>query len=814
MPYPPCAPEPTFDGHLYLTADRSGVITYANGAASRWLRRAGAESSELIGVRLTDTLAPGCTVRARLGAAPVVGQPCGTCSQLTVRTTLDGYEVHGPLSLAAPADREDLAERLNAAPHVDDVVQVILNHPAWQALSVQVALFDGVGSALRVLRAGPTGPVLTQQVPVHAPHPLSAAFHGGSPASSAPAAWAGTGLLVRPDASSLVTLPLKVAGRPLGLIVLEYARPATPDRAWSLAALCSAALDRAAHADEASRGQLRYRTLLESTHAALWELDRDFAIQGESPNWEALTGQRFEEYAGRGYLDVLHPQDRARLEADIARGIQGTAPFELRGRMRRADGQYRHVAALALPVPEQRGHGHGWAGSIQDVTEEIWAAEWEGPAQHLLTLSVQGGPAWPTFRAVLAELVRVGGAAGGVLVEVRDRRSTLRPVARQGQVSAPMGELTRMAGQVGALAAAEQPTWRTNERPDAGARRDVLAVPLRHDGQLIALGLLYLPGGSLNATDLEHLRWLQAHLAPVMHSAQLRDALERSEAQARSIVSALDEGVILMDVQGRLMTANRAARELLDLPRDLPLHLQLTWDLDNERGERLTREQHPAAVALRSAHAVRRVILARTRSGGGRLWLSMNAIPLEDRSGVVVSFSDVTEAVTLRQQLTEQALQDDLTGLGNRRAFQRAVRDLCGARAAALLIDVDHFKAVNDTHGHHVGDDLLRALAARLRALAPAPAVVARLGGDEFGIVHPDLPAGAAARLAQAIVQGVARPVELGSVSAQVSASVGVATLECVPDGDLHRAADLAMYAVKRAGKAGWQAFEAPATTA
>lgn len=806
MSDPLCAPEPFDTGSLYLSLDQAGVVTAANAAAHRCLRLAG-PGSDAVGQALAPLVQPGCQLTAALDRMTGNVTGCARCEQrLHVCHTGEGLTIHGQPGEAYASPGEALASALNTAQQVSEVARVILTHPAWEALGVQLALFDPVGAELRLLRCGRHGPEVASIIAVSGPHPLAAAFRTGAAQVSDPAAWRTPEVDVNPAAREILSLPLRSAERTLGQLMLTMERPGQLARLLPLLPLCSAALDRAVRFDEVSRAQLRYRTLLEISHAALWELDRNFAIQGLSPNWEALTGQTYEEYVGRGHLNVIHPDDRARVDHEIERGMLSGLPFELRGRFRRVDGQYRHGVALALPVPEERGNGRGWAGSIQDVTEEVWAAEWAGPAQQLLTLSVQGGPAQPTFQAVLDELRRVSGATVAALL--RDARTgRARPLAAEDpaqQLQPLLEALTAEAVSAG-VRGQTRPVWLRDLFGDL-TLSGALLVPLRHEEQLVALAALDVPGGQLDATSLEHLRWLQGHLAPVVHSALLRDALERSEAQARSIVSAMEEGVLMIDAQGQFLAVNRAARDLLELPHVLPSVFGLDWGLETERGEAVPWEQHPVARALNSGRAVRQVLLSRRRREGERTWLSFNAIPLEDRSGVVLSCSDVTEAVTLRQKLTEQAFQDDLTGLGNRRAFQRAVRDLRGPRATALLIDVDHFKAVNDTYGHHAGDELLKELARRLQRASPPGALVARLGGDEFGVAHPDLGDAEITDTARRLVEVLGRPVQLSSAAVQVSASVGVAS-GAVPGGELHRAADLAMYAVKRSGKAGWRRY-------
>jgi len=144
-----------------------------------------------------------------------------------------------------------------------------------------------------------------------------------------------------------------------------------------------------------------------------------------------------------------------------------------------------------------------------------------------------------------------------------------------------------------------------------------------------------------------------------------------------------------------------------------------------------------------------------------------------------------------------QAHTDDLTGIGNRRALLAEVDDLARSRrgAALLLLDIDHFKEVNDRHGHQAGDDLLRRVARTTVAALPRDALLTRLGGDEFAALLPGRDELAAAHIARTVHEAVATEVEIGL-------SVGV---RAVPAGQLHvdrvlHEADLAMYTAKTGG--------------
>ena len=166
-------------------------------------------------------------------------------------------------------------------------------------------------------------------------------------------------------------------------------------------------------------------------------------------------------------------------------------------------------------------------------------------------------------------------------------------------------------------------------------------------------------------------------------------------------------------------------------------------------------------------------------------------------------------AALFEARISKQARRDSLTGLANRTAIRERLDQAFACPSgegtiALLVIDLDRFKYINDTHGHPIGDDMLRVVAHRLRALAGSEDLVGRLGGDEFAVVQHVAGYGdEAGVLALRICRELAAPYELGSIHASVGASVGVAfaARDASATSELLKAADMALYAAKGQGR-------------
>lgn len=209
-----------------------------------------------------------------------------------------------------------------------------------------------------------------------------------------------------------------------------------------------------------------------------------------------------------------------------------------------------------------------------------------------------------------------------------------------------------------------------------------------------------------------------------------------------------------------------------------------------------------------------------TRPDGATLHAMEHYIPDFDGDrlrGFIVMSTDITELKSTQmkletrvQELNVQASTDALTGIDNRRSFQeQAELEFFKSKDADqelsfLMLDIDHFKAVNDTYGHDAGDEVLRALTACCKDILRATDIFGRLGGEEFGILLPRNGLAKAAQVAERLrVAAMERPVPAGEKAVAFTVSIGVAQLshEDASLEELMKRADLALYAAKQAGR-------------
>ena len=295
-----------------------------------------------------------------------------------------------------------------------------------------------------------------------------------------------------------------------------------------------------------------------------------------------------------------------------------------------------------------------------------------------------------------------------------------------------------------------------------------------------------------------------ARVTDVSEEMAAVEALRQHEALLRRLAESLPLGIVQVDRDRQVVYANARLGALLGVAASA------TWSELVGAVEPVGRARLVEAIDLvltggPDTHLEATVDLPDGPSPRQCLFTLVGMTgPDRDVSGVLVCITDVTDSVQLREQLQIQATRDPLTGCLNRAATLAALKSaLSGADAAHLAVvflDLDDFKAVNDTAGHAVGDQILHQVGRRLATLAGGERHVGRLGGDEFLVLCFDVAdAEAALTLAGRLRDGLSAPMELPAGQFRVHASFGVAFAhsELFAD-DLVAHADEAMYRAKR----------------
>ena len=293
---------------------------------------------------------------------------------------------------------------------------------------------------------------------------------------------------------------------------------------------------------------------------------------------------------------------------------------------------------------------------------------------------------------------------------------------------------------------------------------------------------------------------------------ELRDALSLLTATLDSTA----DGILVVDLDGKITSSNTQFASMWRLPAgllaagddDAALAFVLEQVSDPQSFVAKVRElyAHPSVeshdtIEFHDGRVFERY--SKPQFVGGRV------------VGRVWSFRDVTERKALEDELAHQAFHDSLTNLANQALFRDRVEHALVRAArrssaiAVLFIDLDHFKTINDSLGHTVGDELLTVVAERIGACVRASDTAARLGGDEFAVLVEDGTRAEVADVADRVLAAIERPVTAGGREVVATASVGIAFNQTDGSVDqLLRNADLAMYTAKARGRNRHETFE------
>ncbi len=321
-----------------------------------------------------------------------------------------------------------------------------------------------------------------------------------------------------------------------------------------------------------------------------------------------------------------------------------------------------------------------------------------------------------------------------------------------------------------------------------------LSTTLRSAGEIVGRISLARPASAeaFSSADGKLLDAVGTLAANAIRNAQLLQELRANEAHLRAVLDNVAEGIVTVDEAHRISSFNPSAERLFGYGAVEVIGSDARLLLDSLSpgetiGHRSGGQQFPVDLSVGEM---------RRDCGGDQQHL------------LIFSIRDITARKQAEAALEHQALHDALTDLPNRvllhDRLQHAIRAAQRDRTAValLIMDLDRFKEVNDTFGHHTGDQLLEQLGERLGSVLRGSDTIARLGGDEFAVLLPTATLADAHHIAARLLELLEEPFSLGGLQLEIDASIGIAlSPEHGTDADtLLRRADVAMYIAKRNG--------------
>ena len=312
------------------------------------------------------------------------------------------------------------------------------------------------------------------------------------------------------------------------------------------------------------------------------------------------------------------------------------------------------------------------------------------------------------------------------------------------------------------------------------------------------------------------LNLLRTRSRAIRLAERMSGAWRQSEQRLESITNNIFEGIYRGHPEDGLLFANQALAEMFGFstPDEMLQHAGPILYADPEQRDELL-------AFLEEDGYYREVEVEYVRVDGSRFIGVNNAVATFDEDGRILHFDGVIYDITARKEAEQKAHRlahyDSLTGLPNRALFEKRIRQAVrdarreDSSLALLFMDLDHFKAINDSLGHGIGDEMLTAVGARLGRSLRGSDTVCRQGGDEFLVIMDGADREAAERCAQRILDLFGEPFVVGRHELRVTPSIGIAMFPSDADRaeELVRCADSAMYSAKDRGRATWEFYTA-----
>ncbi|WP_161884162.1 sensor domain-containing protein [Deinococcus alpinitundrae] len=545
------------------------------------------------------------------------------------------------------------------------------------------------------------------------------------------------------------------------------------------------------------RRQARFRSLIVNSWDLITVLDAAGVILYDSPSLQSILGYLETERLGRNLTAFLHPEDLWAFQCGLqALETEPGQPWQAVCRVRRADGAWCWLEAVWI---NKLGDGNlrGIVVNARDVTEHKQLEAELAEERHLFRSLLAAIPDGVYFKDTESRFTHVSlGLAHFLGIE--------RPEDLQGKT-----DFDFMPRELAlALREDEQRIMTTRE-----AQIGQIDRVKRGDGRgrWISSSKVPLVNPQGEVTGIIGIS------RDVHRIKQAEQALSKERDFTNAVLEVVGSLVIVLDRHGVILRFNRACEELTGYSAQEVLGQTFRSLFLLPEEQEIVGATFNLLASGDFPNSLENHWL--TRSGEKRL-IAWKNTALEDECGkvefIIATGQDVTEQRQATEVLAYQAHHDALTGLPNRSLFlDRLERALAAARRhgdklAVAFVDLDRFKLVNDTLGHAAGDELLRAVAQRLRGCLREVDTVSRMGGDEFLLLLPGVRSiSEASRVARKVISSLAPAFEVVGRELFVTASVGLSLYPLdAPDAqNLLSHADQAMYQAKEAGKNAFRVF-------
>ncbi|MBK1718184.1 EAL domain-containing protein [Thiocystis violacea] len=610
----------------------------------------------------------------------------------------------------------------------------------------------------------------------------------------------------------------------------------------TIAQAATAMIRKRRQAEQALRvSEARFRTLVEVSQHYIQEIDTQGRIQYANPASRTLLGLTLDELIGRNLAELLPEEEREDLLRDLQTfAIEQPAPRTYYNRNITGDGRLIDVEVEWNYKRDEDGRVIGFVSIAKDITAYRRARLLLDGRNRVLEMLARGRPLTDKLLAIVDYIERIAPHAL-CSIHLLDRDSqTLHTAAtrrlpehytqavegvRVGQGVGSCGTSAVTGQHVIVADVLTHPYW-------SDYRELMLQTELRacwsqpivgHDGQVLGTFAIYATQpAEPEQADLELIESAAELAAIVIEHDRAEVAIRQAEEQVRLLLESSTEGIFGLDLAGNITFINPAAAALLGFESEAlighPAHPLIHHSRTD--GTPLPPEECAMLSAARrdeNRHVVNEVLW---RKDGSRLPVEYWATPIrrdQRIEGSVVTFHDISARQRAEAEIQHLAFHDSLTGLPNRLLFKEELHQALaglrreGQRFALHMLDLDHFKDVNDSLGHPVGDELLRAVADRLGSIIRGTDILARFGGDEFALLQGRIQEIAdAGLLADKIVEGLGREFQLKGLRIGINTSIGIVIADHDDQDvdELITRADVALYKAKEAGRGTHAFFE------